>query len=106
MLSPDVPLYDAMLCWDRRDRTAKIIRHPDTRDASAPYASSAGACYTDWRDKPELGRKLQFMIDLWHIVAFDNIPHDVAHQAALVVPEYRDMLARDCLPEDYQHERD
>jgi hypothetical protein len=101
----DVALSDAMLVWTRGVRVG-VVPHPDYKDRSQHFRSSVGACFAGWRDMDERGRLLQFMIDLWHVSAFYDIPAAAAHQAALVIPEYRDTLARDCLPEEYQHERD
>jgi hypothetical protein len=53
-----------------------------------------------------MGQKLQLMIDAWDIAAFDGVPIDAVHKALLVIPEYRSMLADDCLPREFRHERD
>jgi len=45
------------------------------------------------------------MVDAWHIVAFYDVPVGLVRDGLLVVPEYRDMLASDCLPPGFQHER-
>lgn len=103
--STDIPLSDAMLVWTRGERVG-VVPHPDHKNRSAHFRSSVGACFAGWRDMDEQGRLLQFMIDLWHITAFYDIPSEAVHQAALSVPEYRNTLARDCLPAEYQHERE
>lgn len=101
----DIPINDAMLCWTRGD-SVKVVLHPDKRGESGAYRSSVGACFTDWRKKDLRGQKLQLMIDAWHVTAFSDIPSERVHEALLVIPEYRDMLADDCLPKQFQHERD
>jgi hypothetical protein len=103
--SSDIPLSEAMLVWTHGERVG-VVPHPDYKDRSAHFRSSVGACFSEWRGMDERGRLLQFMIDLWHVTAFYDIPSAAVHQAALCVPEYRDTLARDCLPAEYQHERD
>jgi hypothetical protein len=46
------------------------------------------------------------MIDAYHIVAFYDVPVEMVREGLLVIPEYRDMLARGCLPKEFQHERE
>lgn len=108
-MSGDIPLANAMLCWNHGLRGAtpdcKVVRHPDTVGASDPYQSSVGACFMDWRKKDATGQKLQLMIDAWHVATFYNVPISMVHEALLVIPEYRSMLADDCLPKQFAHER-
>ncbi|MES2497108.1 MAG: hypothetical protein V4618_13420 [Pseudomonadota bacterium] len=101
----DVPLNDAMLCWTGGEKAA-VLLHPDRTGASYAYGSSVGACFSNWREKDTIGQQLQLMIDAWHIVAFYDVPAETVHRALLVIPEYRSMLAGDCLPEAYRHERE
>lgn len=106
----DVPLENAMLCWNSGFRGAtpgfKVVEHPDERGASDPYQSSVGACFAGWREKGEQGQKLQLLIDAWHIVAFYEVPVEIVREGLLVIPEYRDMIAHDCLPKQFRHERE
>lgn len=106
----DIPINNAMLCWNHGFNGStpgfKVVRHPDRADLSRPYQSSVGACFMDWRKKDERGQKLQLMIDAWHIVAFYDVPIELVRDGLLVIPEYRDMLADDCLPEQFRHERE
>ena len=102
---PDIPLNDAMLCWNR-GKDMKVVLHPDSRGESDPYQSSVGACYANWREKDARGQKLQLVIDAWHVVAFYDVSPQLVHEALLVIPEYRDMLADDCLPKRFRYERE
>lgn len=106
----DIPIKNAMLCWNHGFHGNKpgfaVVRHPDTAGASDPYQSSVGACFTDWRDRDTRGQKLQLMIDAWHIVAFYDVPVEMVRDGLLVIPEYRDMLADDCLPARFRNERE
>lgn len=108
-MSQDIPLSNAMLCWNNGFHGATpsvaVVRWPDKIGASDAYQLSVGACFTDFRSKDERGQKLQIMIDAWHVAAFYDVPVAMVHEAMLVVPEYRDMLADDCLPSQYRHER-
>lgn len=108
-MSADIPLAEAMLCWNHGFQGATpsciVVRHPDYNDASADYQSSVGACFADWRTKDAKGQKLQLMIEAWHIAAFYAVPIAQVHQALLVIPEYRSMLADDCLPRQFASER-
>ena len=102
----DIPLLHAMLVWTTGEAVG-VVPHPDKRRLSDQFRSSVGACFVqDWPAMSEEARKAQFMIDLWHVAAFYDIPAEAVHEAALSVPEYRDMLATDCLPKQYQDERD
>ena len=105
----DIPINDAMLCWNHgfngNTPGFAVVQHPDHHDRSAPYQSSVGACFMDWRKKDERGQKLQLMIDAWHIAAFYDVPIEMVREGLLVIPEYRDMLASDCLPAKYRDER-
>jgi hypothetical protein len=105
----DIPLNDAMLCYDSAlnggSPRAMIVLHPDERGLSDRFTYSVGACFTNWRDKPPMGQKLQLLIDAWHACAFYGVPAEELHKAMLAIPEYREMLADDCLPEEFMHER-
>jgi hypothetical protein len=101
----DVPIENAMICWNRGGGVL-VVEHPDRRHASDGYTGSVGACFSGWKAKGEMGQKLQLMIDAWDIAAFDGVPIDAVHKALLVIPEYRSMLADDCLPREFRHERD
>jgi hypothetical protein len=57
------------------------------------------------REKDTNGQRLQLMVDAWHAVTFDPVPAQMMHEAMLVIPEYRLMLADDCLPSQFRHER-
>ncbi|WP_189675012.1 hypothetical protein [Sphingomonas glacialis] len=100
----DIELENAMLVWTRGEKVA-VVRHPDTKGLSDEYQSSVGACFAHWRKKDTNGRRLQMMIDAWHVAAFYEIPAEQIHEALIVIPEYRDMLASDCLPKRFQAER-
>ena len=107
---PDIPIVDAMLCWNSGFHGAKpgfkVVRHPDEEGHSDKYQSSVGACFADWRKKDETGQKLQLMIDAWHIAAFYEVPIEMLRNGLMAIPEYRNMLADDCLPKQFRHERD
>ncbi len=53
----------------------------------------------------EKDRRLQLMVEAWHIAAFYKVPAEMIAEGLLVIPEYRIMLADDCLPKQYQVER-
>jgi len=101
----DVPLSEAMIVLTRGKRVG-VVPHPDRIGLSDQFSSSVGACFAYWREMSEIERKLQLMIEVHQIAACYDIPAEAVHQALLCIPEYRNMLARDCLPSEYQHERD
>ncbi len=108
-MSADIPIADAMLCWNsgfNGDTPGCIVvRHPDYNDASEDYSSTVGACSAGWRKRDTRGQQLQLMVEAWHIAAFYAVPIEQVHQALLVIPEYRSMLADDCLPRQFASER-
>lgn len=101
----DIPLECAMLVWSAGEKVG-VVPHPDERGLSDGFRSSVGACFANWREKSAAQRRAQLMVDAWHVAAFYDIPAQAVHDALLCIPEYRDMLADDCLPEAYRHERD
>lgn len=101
----DVPLENAMLVWTRGEKVG-VVPHPHTKHLSADFTSSVGACFASWDNLDDTGRRLQLMLDAWHTSAFYDIPSEDVHEALLCIPEYRAMLADDCLPERYHHERE
>lgn len=109
-MTADIPLREAMLCWNNGFHGNvpgfAVVRHPDDAGKSDPYQSSVGACFSSWRDKDTRGQKLQLMIDAWHIVSFYDVPVGMVREGLLAIPEYRDMLASDCLPERFIAERE
>jgi hypothetical protein len=100
----DIPLSDAMIVWTRGERVG-VVSHPDYQGRSDAFQSSAGACFSNWREMDDQGRLRQFLIEIWHIAAFYGIPAVAVNQAAMCVPEFRNTLADDCLPNEYRHER-
>lgn len=111
----DIPLMEAMLCYntigtrDPDEGWVKVIKHPARLNGhiweDEPYLMTVGACFSYWRKRDDIGRKLQLMIEVWHAVAFYGVPPDELHNALLVIPEYRTMLADDCLPSQFHYER-
>lgn len=104
----DVPISRALLLWNsgmNDGQPAFVVRplgHPDYD----VYRYQVGACFASWRKLDDRGQRLQLMIDAWHIVAFYDVPIEMVREGLLVIPEYRDMLASDCLPRQFQHERE
>lgn len=103
----DIPLKEAVLLWNDgfQGATPAFVVRPLGHDDYYSYGSQVGACFASWRDMDPIGRKLQLMIEAWHIVAFYGVPMEMVRDGLLVIPEYRDMLASDCLPKPFQSER-
>lgn len=104
----DIPLNQAVLLWNSglNGGTPAFVVRPLGHDDYHRYGSSVGACFADTRKLDGRGQKLQLMIDAWHIVAFYDVPVKMVREGLLVIPEYRDMLADDCLPKQFRHERE
>lgn len=107
----DIPLSNALLLWNsglNGGTPAFAVRplgHPDYDR----YSCQNGACMAKWRrfaEKPEPALLALAMVELWHVATFYLVPVEMIHKAMLVVPEYRNMLAEDCLPAEWQHERE
>lgn len=101
----DIPIENAMLVWTRGENVG-VVPHPDTNGLSDPFRSSVGACFADWRKLDQRGQQRQLLIEAWQIATFYQIPPQAVHQAMLSIPEYRTMLAQDCLPKEFWHERE
>lgn len=104
----DIPLADAVLLWNSGFDGAQpaFIVRPLGHDDHYAYDSQVGACFANWQAMDDQRRRLQLMVDAWHIVAFYEVPVEMVKSGLLVIPEYRDMLANDCLPKQFQHERE
>ena len=103
----DIPITQALLLWNSGlsgGDPAFVVRPLGHRDYDR-YDCQVGACFASWQRKDTFGQKLQLMIDAWHIVAFYAVPIEMVREGLLVIPEYRDMLADDCLPKQFRAER-
>ena len=110
-LMSDIPLSQALLLWNPgfRGETPAFAVRPVGHDDYDRFRMSSGACYRVWHELAKEGpRQLlnKALIELWHIAAFYEVPIKLIHEAMLVVPEYRNLLADDCLPQEWRWERD
>lgn len=105
----DIPLASALLLYNSNfggKDPAFAVRPIGHRDYDR-FEFKVGACFTTWRQETDSAKlKLRLLVDVWHAVAFYGVPVEMAHEALLVIPEYRDMLADDCLPKQFRHERE
>lgn len=103
----DIPIDDAVLLWNSglNGGTPACVVRPLGHDDYDEYEYKVGACFTRWRALDQREQQLQLMIDAWHVVAFYAVPVETVREALLAIPEYREMLADDCLPREFQHER-
>lgn len=103
----DIPLIKAMVCansgkeWDSLGPRVKVFHYPDVHMLSSGYSWSIGACDMRWSRVDDAGRKLLLMIEAHHLAVFHDVPARLIHEALMVIPEYRDMLAEDCLPAEF-----
>lgn len=106
----DIPLAQALLLWNSGFSGAKpaFAVRPLGHDDYWVYDGQNGACEARWQkfasESPEK-LLLLAMVELWHIAAFYKVPVEMIHKEMLVVPEYRKILADDCLPKEWQLER-
>jgi len=105
----DVPISKSLILYNsglHGDEPAFAIRPLGHRDYDR-YFYKVGACFREWQEETNVDRlKLRLLIDVWHAVAFYNVPVELTKPELLRIPEYRDMLADDCLPKEFRHERD
>lgn len=104
-MAAGIPLSEAMLCWSTGG-PVKVVEHPDARGLSDAYEKTVGACYAYWRGQSPDRMRLQLLIEAWHLAAFYDVPVQDIHEALLVIPEYRSMLADDYLPRQFASERE
>lgn len=104
----DVPIAEAMLLWNSglNGGTPAAVVRPLGHDDYDVFTYSSGACWMRWRTSSVKEQKLQLMVDAWHVAVFYAVPIEAVHEALLVIPEYRDMLADDRLPVRFAHERE
>lgn len=106
----DIPLANALLLWNagwKGETPAFAVRPLGHRDYDR-FDFQNGACFATWQDMAERdpkGLRLKAMVEIWHVTAFYDVPAKMVHEALLCIPEYRDMLAEDCLPERYRPHR-
>lgn len=100
----DIPISQAMLLWNagfNGGEPAFAVR-PLGHDDYDRFDYQVGACFAKWQKSDDSGRKFQLMIDIWHIAAFYWVPIHLMRDQLLRIPEYRDMLADDCLPREHR----
>lgn len=111
----DVRIRDAMLLYtspkcfsdppeNRTAGRATVVPWPEP-NLPDHWFSSVGACFASWRDMSTHDQKFRLLIDAWHAAVFQEVTPQRLHEALLCIPEYRDMIADDCLPACYKSER-
>lgn len=105
----DIPIGKAVLLYDSglNGGTPRFAVRPIGHRDYDRYFYKVGACFTTWQKETDPHRlRLRLLVDVWHAVTFYGVPAEMAHKALLAIPEYRDMLADDCLPRAFRHERE
>lgn len=101
----EVPIQEALLLWDsglNGDTPRFAVRQLGDEDYYR-FSYQGGACLTAWLEEADTDRlKFRLMIQVWHIAAFYGVPVDLMKPELLRIPEYRDMLADDVLPRNFQ----
>jgi hypothetical protein len=101
-----IPLECAVLLSGSFDGADPVVKSwPLNHFVGDNFASSTLAVFRAFRDASDDTRRLRLMVELWHSAAFRGESIAKLHEAALRIPEYRDLLADDCLPARYAHER-
>lgn len=103
----DIPLRQALLLWNRTGRAPHFAVRPLGHPDYDKFDHKVGACFRSWQEQEdETKLRLQLLVEVWHAAAFYGIPVEAIKAELLCIPEYRDMLADDCLPREFWHERD
>lgn len=107
MTPSDIPINIAVILWDsglHGGEPAFAVRALGHRDYDE-FSGSVGACFTEWRSWGTQRQQLQLLIEIWQIASHYLVPPAIMEPELLRIPEYRAMLATDCLPREYR-ERD
>jgi len=108
----DISIKHALLLWNRPmpGKASEFAVRPIGHDDYDRFDFKVGACFREWKELAKaddiIGLKLQLMIEVWHAVTFHGVAVGNVHKALLCIPEYRDMLADDCLPREFRGERE
>lgn len=105
----DIPISQALILYTppHGERPAAFAIRPLGHPDYNKFTYKVGACFRVWQEQTNPKYlQLRLLVDVWHAVAFYGIPPKMAHEALLVIPEYRDMLADDCLPRQFWSERE
>lgn len=106
----DIPLKNALLLWNAGldGKTPAFAVRPLGHLDLGRYDYGNGAGTERWDECADLSDATllaKAMVELWHIVMFSKVPVELVHAEMLKVPEYRNMLADECLPPEFLHER-
>lgn len=103
----DVPLSHALLLWNSGldGGTPAFAVRPLGHDHYYDYDYQAGACLRRWYEAPPALQREMLFVQIWHITAFYGVPASAMTAELLRIPEYRALLADDCLPPKYRNER-
>lgn len=100
----DIPLKYAMLAWTpvynsqigvpgrmtiiprRRTELIDFFKH-------FGVVNSVGACFTEWTEYTNEERLIKLFSEVWHAICRDGVSPEEAHNAMMVIPEYRDTLS-------------
>lgn len=68
---------------------------PDKTGWSDKYAMTGGACYTDLHKQTEWQRNWRIFVDFHTLTVRDGVDPQTAHEAFLVIDEYRALISPD-----------
>lgn len=98
----DIPLSQAIVCFDKRSDRAAVCACPDHEGVSAGFSHVVGACYPYWEGLDGDARTRDLLIEIWQAVCLLGVDAAALHRALLVVPEYRALTPIDALPAPYR----
>jgi hypothetical protein len=103
----DIPIAEALVLWNSalNGGVPAFAVRPLGHDDYYEFDFQVGACFAAWREMDTHGQKFKLLIDVWHVVGFYCVPIVLVLPELLRIPEYRDMLADDCLPKQFRSER-
>jgi hypothetical protein len=89
-----VKLKGAMIAWTPK-REVKVGPWPDTSGWSKSYDVTDGACFMRWGEFTEDQRQKALFVVFHTMVVRDEVDPSVAHDALMVIDEYRELIAPD-----------
>lgn len=98
----DIPIAEAMIIWDGDgllDPPVRVVQSGGEDDQR--YPALWGACNMDFRDADPATKILMLLQQFhWMVLGYGLAP-TVVHEALLVIPEYRENIAPELVPESF-----
>lgn len=95
----DIPLAEAQINWadpeDDLDPPVVVSSLERPGQGLGRYSNSNGACTDHWQNGSTLSRLANLFMIVQHMTLVDKVDPRAAHDALIVIPEYRAMMPPD-----------